>query len=595
MNPQQAQKRIDQLTARINEHDYHYYVLDRPTISDAGYDALRRELEELETKHPHLVRADSPTRRVGPPRAAGVGFAKVRHRVPMFSIDAIWSFDEVLRFEQRVKKSAGHVEWICEPKYDGLSGSLTYEDGLLTRAATRGDGGRGEDVTANVRTMRSVPLRLKGDAPRLLEVRGEVVIPKRDFERLNQIQRKEGRPEFANPRNAAAGSLRQLDPGVTAARPLRFYAWGTGATEGWSPKTQSALLEGLEAFGFRVDAHVRVCRTAKQIRSIHDQMMRIRQKLSFEIDGIVIKVDDLALQQRLGQTAHAPRWAAAWKFVPRESTTRVRDIIVQVGRSGTVTPVAIFDPIVISGVSVERATLHNESFVREKDVRIGDSVLVQRAGDVIPEIAAVLTERRSGHERRFHMPRRCPSCGAPLRKEGAYTICDSAACPAQLLGHVTHLASREALNIYGLGSKVAQQLIDARLIDSPASIFTLDAAHLKQLEGWREKRAENLATSIARARNVSLDRFLIGLSIRGAGATVARTVARNVGSLGRLRVMPAERIAEIPGVGPAAAKSIADFFHDAHNRKLIDAMLRAGVRVAALRPAFTRSATLRSD
>ncbi|HKB81464.1 MAG TPA: NAD-dependent DNA ligase LigA, partial [Thermoanaerobaculia bacterium] len=485
MNTLQARRRIDELTKEINEHDSRYYVLDRPSISDAAYDALRRELQELEAKHPSLVRSDSPNRRVGPPRARGAGFAKVRHRVPMFSIDAIWSFEELARFDQRMHKAAGSPEFICEPKYDGLSCSLTYEDGLLTRAATRGDGTRGEDVTAKVRTIRSVPLRLKGDPPRLMEVRGEVVIPKRDFARLNAQQRREGLPEFANPRNAAAGSLRQLDPNVTASRPLRFYTWGLGTCQGWSPARQSKLLEGLQAFGFRVDSHVRLCRTSKEIRAFHDAAVRFREKLPFEIDGIVVKIDDLAWHKRLGQTAHAPRWAVAWKFVPRDSTTTVRDIIVQVGRSGTVTPVAVFDPITISGVTVERATLHNEAFVHEKDVRVGDTVLVQRAGDVIPEIVALLSERRSGRERKFRMPRGCPSCGAPLKRDGAYTVCDNASCPAQLLGHVTHLASREALDIRGLGSKVAQQLIDAHLIDSPASIFSLDTASLKKLDGWR--------------------------------------------------------------------------------------------------------------
>ena len=575
----EARARIEELTKEINEHDYRYYVLDRPAISDAAYDALRRELEDLEAEYPRLVRPDSPSRRVGPPRTGGVGFPKVRHRVPMFSIDAIWSFDELARFDERIHKLAGRVSFVCEPKYDGLSCSLTYENGLLTRAATRGDGQRGEDVTPNVRTMRCVPLRLKGDAPRLLEVRGEVVIPKRDFARLNAEQRKAGRPEFANPRNAAAGSLRQIDPSVTASRPLRFYAWGIGAIEGAAPKTQSALLEQLLAFGFRVDSHVRVCRTAAEIRKFHDEAVRFREKLPFEIDGIVVKVDDLPLQNELGETAHAPRWATAWKFVPRESTTKIRDIIVQVGRTGTVTPVAVFDPVTLSGVVVERATLHNEAFVRDKDIRIGDTVLVQRAGDVIPEIAAVLTERRGGKERRFAMPKRCPSCGAALEKDGAFTICPNASCPAQLLGHITHLASREALNISGLGTKVAQQLIDARLIDSPASVFTLDARRLEQLEGWRERRASNLAAAIVRARSVLLDRFLIGLSIRGAGRSVAREVARHVRSLERLRTMPAKRLAEVAGVGPAAARSIAAFFHERENRKMVDAMLRAGVRV----------------
>lgn len=565
MNAAQARKRIGKLTAEINEHDYRYYVLDQPTISDAEYDALRRELEALEAKHPRLVRPDSPTRRVGPPRPKGTGFRSVRHRLPMFSIRAIWDEADLVRFDRRV----GHVaEYVCEPKYDGLSCSLTYENGLLTTALTRGDGVEGEDVTANVRTIRSVPLRLKGKAPRFLEVRGEVVIPRKAFEKQRG---------FANTRNAAAGSLRQLDPAVTASRPLRFYAWGIGACEGWSVATQSALLERLRDFGFAVDRHVRLCRSVECLERSHRELHRARERLDFDIDGVVVKVNDLASQDSLGMTARAPRWAIAWKFAPREASTRLRDIVVQIGRTGTATPVAILEPIALGGVKVERATLHNAGFVREKDIRIGDTVLVQRAGDVIPEIVAVARELRPSSAKPFRMPRRCPSCSGALRQHGAWTSCDNASCPAQLAARIQHLASRSAFDIRGLGPKVVRQLIDAGIVDSPASVFTTKETQLTRLAGWGAKRAHSLVTEIAHARRVPLERFLAALSIPRAGAVVTHAVAHEARTLERLERMPARELASIPGVGPAAAEEIASFFHDPAGRKLIDNLTRAGV------------------
>jgi DNA ligase (NAD+) len=557
-----ARKRIAALTAEINEHDYRYYVLDRPAISDAAYDALRRELESLEAKYPRLVRPDSPTRRVGPPRMKGSGFPSVRHRLPMFSIQAIWDEGDLWRFDRRVHHPPAYV---CEPKYDGLSCSLTYENGLLKSAVTRGDGVEGEDVTANARTIRSVPLRLKGKPPRLIEVRGEVVIPRKAFARLRG---------FANTRNAAAGSLRQLDPRVTASRPLRFYAWGIGACERWDVTTQSELLQRLRDFGFAVDAHVRVCRGVAAIERCQREMSRARQRLAFDIDGIVIKVDDLAAQEALGMTARAPRWAIAWKFAPSETSTRVRDIIVQIGRTGTATPVAVLEPIALSGVRVERATLHNARFVSEKDIRVGDTVLVQRAGDVIPEIVAVARELRPAKTKPFRMPRRCPSCRGPLVQHGAWTTCDNASCPAQLAARIQHLASRAAFDIRGLGPKVVHQLIDAGIVDSPVSVFTLTETQLRRLPGWGAKRAYALLSEIDRARHVPLERFLIALSIPRAGAVVTHAVARKAGTLERLQRMPAGELANIPGVGPAAAEEIAAFFHGSSGRKFVDRFVR---------------------
>lgn len=565
MNEARARKRIAALTSEINEHDYRYYVLDRPAVSDAAYDALQRELETLEAKYPHLVHPDSPTRRVGPPRPKGTRLHSVRHRLPMFSIQAIWDEEDLRRFDRRVRHAAAYV---CEPKYDGLSCSLTYENGLLTLALTRGDGVEGEDVTANVRTIRSLPLRLKGNPPRLIEVRGEVVMPRKAFERLSG---------FANTRNAAAGSLRQLDPAVTHSRALRFYAWGIGACEGWSIATQSALLDALRSFGFAVDSHVRVCRDIAGIERFHREMSRARERLDFDIDGIVIKVNDLEAQESLGMTARAPRWAIAWKFAPREASTRVRDIVLQIGRTGTATPVALLEPITLGGVTVERATLHNAGYVREKDVRIGDTVLVQRAGDVIPEIVAVARELRPVNAKPFRMPRRCPSCRGALQLHGAWTSCTNASCPAQLAARIQHLASRVAFDIRGLGPKVVRQLIEAGIVDSPAAVFAMKEGQLTRLAGWGEKRAQSLISEIDRARRVPLERFLIALSIPRAGAVVTHAVARRAGTLEQLKKMPARELARIPGVGPAAAEELASFLQEPGGRKLIESFVRAGV------------------
>ncbi|GIX49337.1 MAG: hypothetical protein KatS3mg131_3548 [Candidatus Tectimicrobiota bacterium] len=486
-----ARQRIAELTRLINYHDYRYYVLDAPEISDAEYDALRRELNALEAAYPHLVLPDSPNRRVGPPRPSGTGFATVRHAAPMLSIDAVWSEEEVRAFDQRVRDAlqVKTVTYTCEPKYDGLSCALTYENGLLVRGATRGDGWQGEDVTANVRTLRSVPLRLLGEAPARLEVRGEVIMTKADFERLNAAQARAGQPLFANARNAAAGSLRQLDPAVTASRRLLFYAWGIGAAEGWQPKTQWEVLQQLAAWGFRVDAHVQHCPSLETVLAYARRMAAERDRLAFDIDGVVIKVDNLAWQQRLGSTARAPRWAIAYKFAPRQATTRVRDIVLQVGRTGIVTPVALLEPVRLGGVEIERATLHTPELVQQKDVRIGDRVVVARAGDVIPEVVAPIVDVRTGTERPFRMPSHCPACGTRLVQQGAYWLCPNATCPAQVQGRIVHLASRRAFNIHGLGDKVVSQLMEHGLLKSPADVFRLRVEDLQGLPGWGPKRA----------------------------------------------------------------------------------------------------------
>jgi DNA ligase (NAD+) len=579
MNKQQARARIAELTQSINHHDYRYYVLDAPVISDAEYDALRRELNALEAKYPQFALPDSPNKRVGPPRASGTGFPTVRHEVPMLSISDAWSDEEIHTFDQRVRTALGvsQVTYVCEPKYDGLSCALIYEHGVLAQGATRGDGHQGEDVTPNVRTIRSIPLRLLGDAPPLVEVRGEVLMTKADFKRVNEAQAKAGEPLFANPRNAAAGSLRQLDPQVTANRHLLFCGWGMGQAHGWKPKAQWEVLQQLMSWGFRVDSHIRICQTIDEVLAYQREMVSVREKLPFEADGVVIKVNDLALQERLGNTAHAPRWAIAYKFVPHEATTKVRDITVQVGRTGIVTPVAVLEPVNIGGVVVEHATLHTVGLLREKDIRVGDTVVVQRAGDVIPEVAAPVVAARTGKERVFQMPTTCPACDTTLQQEGAYWVCPNSACPPQVQGRIVHLASRRAFDIHGLGEKVVVQLMTQGLLKSPADVFTLRASDLAQLSGWGSKRAENLVDEVARRKRIPLTRFINALSIRNVGPQVARALAEHFGSLAALRQATAEEIAVVPGVGPAMAQSVVDFFGEPHNQEIIRQMLAAGV------------------
>ncbi|MBU0496199.1 MAG: NAD-dependent DNA ligase LigA [Chloroflexi bacterium] len=586
MNEQQVRTRIAELTQSINYHDYRYYVLDDPVISDAEYDTLRRELNALEAQYPQFVQLDSPNQRVGPPRASGTAFATVRHEIPMLSISDAWSDEDIRAFDQRMQQLLGvsQVTYVCEPKYDGLSCSLTYEHGILTQGATRGDGYQGEDVTANTRAIRSVPLRLFGDAPALLQVRGEVLMTKADFKQLNKAQAQAGQPLFANPRNAAAGSLRQLDPQVTQGRHLLFCGWGLGQVHGWQPQTQWEVLHHLIARGFRVDPHIRICQTIDEALAYQREMAGVREKMPFEIDGIVIKVNDLAWQARLGSTAHAPRWAIAFKFAPHEATTRVRDIIVQVGRTGVVTPVAVLDPVTIGGVVVARATLHTVGLLRGKDIRIGDTVTVQRAGDVIPEVVAPIVAARTGHERVFQMPKTCPDCQTTLRQEGAYWVCPNAGCPAQVQGRIVHLASRRAFDIHGLGEKAVTQLMAAGLLKSPADVFGLRAPDLAQLAGWGTRRAQNLVDQVSRSRRVSLARLVNALSIRGVGPHAARVLAEHLGNLDALQRATIAELAALPGIGPTVAHSVVDFLAEPRNQEMIRQMLATGVVIVEPRP-----------
>ena len=573
-----AADRIARLREEIEEHNHRYYVLDEPVLSDAEYDALLRELQELEQQHPELVTPDSPTQRVG--AAPAEGFGEVTHGQAMLSLDNAFDADELREFDRRVRERLGaaSVRYVGEPKLDGLSLSLRYEDGVLVQAGTRGDGRVGEDITNNVRTIRSVPLRLRGKRiPARLEVRGEVVIRRQDFERLNARRLEQGERPFANPRNAAAGSLRQLDPQIAARRPLTLFAFGVGECSESLGGAHWDVLEQLGAWGFRVNREVRRLDGLQGCLDYYDELLERRESLDYEIDGVVFKVDDLAQRQALGFTARAPRWAIASKLPAREATTRVRRILPSVGRTGAITPVAELEPVEVGGVTVSRATLHNLDELRRKDVREGDTVMVRRAGDVIPEIVSVNTEARPTGAEPWQMPGRCPVCDSEvIRPEGEvdYRCIGSLQCPAQLKESIRHFASRRALDIEGLGDKVAEQLVDTGLVEELADVFRLDKQRLLGLEGFAEVSAGNLVAAIEARRRVPLERLLYGIGIPGVGADTARLLADQVGDMDFIRRAPVVLFSLIPGVGRSMGEEIHTFFTDEANAQGVDRLLR---------------------
>jgi len=577
-------KRIDELRSGINEHNYRYYVLDAPVISDAQYDKLLRELQELEQQHPDLITPDSPTQRVG--AAPAKEFGEVRHKVPMTSMDNAFEEDEARAFDERVRKGLGSehaVQYTAEPKFDGTSISLRYEDGLLVSAGTRGEGTTGEDVTQNVRTIRMVPLRLHGKGwPKVLEVRGEIVIPKKDFEKLNAEQLKQGGKVFANPRNAAAGSLRQLDPRITASRPLSFFPWGLGDVGGGSvPAHYSGVVEKLRDWGFRVTDLFRKVQGVDGCLEYYAMIGAKRDKLPFEIDGVVYKVDDRAARERLGFTARAPRWAIAHKFPAQEETTVVEDILASVGRTGVVTPVAVLKPVHVSGVTVTHATLHNQDEVERKDVRIGDTVIVRRAGDVIPEVVGVIPEKRPHGTKKWQMPKKCPECGSEVvREEGeaAHRCMGGLFCPAQRMGALLHFASRRAMDIEGLGDKIVEQLVETGMVKTVADLYKLKWDALAELERMGEKSAQNLVEQIDKSRRATLPRLLNALGIPQVGEATALALARHFGDLDPILEADEETLQEVEGIGPNVAAEIHSFFHQKHNREVIRALCDAGVR-----------------
>jgi DNA ligase (NAD+) len=584
-----ARRRVEELRRQIEHHNYRYHVLDQPEITDQEYDRLVRELQTLEARYPDLVTADSPTQRVGAKPSAA--FATVTHRRPMRSLANAFEEEELRAWARRVETILGRAPsgYVCELKIDGAAVSLTYERGVLTQGATRGDGVQGEDVTANLKTVKSIPLRLRGRIPPpVIEIRGEVYLTRQAFEAINRERRDAGATLFANPRNAAAGSLRQLDPRVTASRPLDIFVYGVGAADGVAFRTQAQTLAALADAGLKVNTETAVCATLDDVlRYIRDWSRRTA--LPYETDGVVVKVDNLREQAELGATSAAPRWAIAYKFPAEQAVTRVNEIRVYVGRTGALTPVAVLDPVHVSGVTVTNATLHNEDEIARKDVRIGDWVVVQRAGEVIPEVVRVLAERRTGKERRFHMPARCPSCGTPVQRETGEAVrrCTNIACRAQILGRLIHFCSRGAMNIDRVGPKLLIQLLEHRVIADPADLYALRAEQLTSLERMGEKSAQNVLASIDGSRRTTLARVLYALGIRHVGAHVAEVLAAHFGDIRRLARASFEAVRDVPGIGPTIAESVTAFFGNPANAALIDKLLAAGVKSAAPTAAST--------
>lgn len=577
----EAKLRVEELRDQIRYHDYRYYVLDEPEISDAEYDELMRELRALEEEFPELVTPDSPTQRVGGQPAEL--FAPVQHRAPMLSLDNAFSEAELKAWVARIEKAVGPVaRYVCEQKIDGVAVALTYEGGRFVRGATRGDGYTGEDITQNLRTIPSIPGRLAvPDPPALIEVRGEVYLPVPAFERLNEELTARGERPFANPRNAAAGSLRQKDPRVTASRPLAMWCHSFGAAEGIRFESHSGFLDWCRRAGLPVAPTTEVCEDLDAVIAYIHRWQEHRHDVEWEIDGVVIKVDQVALQEELGATSRAPRWAIAYKFPPEERTTLLRRIAVHTGRTGIVTPFAVLEPVYVGGVTVTTATLHNEDEVRRKDVREGDTVIVRRAGDVIPEVVGPVLSRRPPGARPWRFPERCPSCGTRLVREGAYRRCPNrGGCPSQNVEWLFSYASRGAMDIEGLGYETGTALIERGWVRDPGDLYSLTAEQLAQLPSFKEKKISNLLRGIEASKDRPLWRLLVGLNIRHVGSHVAQVLARAFGSIDALARASVEEIDAVEGIGPEIARSVHEWFQDPANRRLLEKLRAAGVRMA---------------
>lgn len=579
-------ERLEGLREQIRLHAHRYYVLDDPIISDGEYDELFRQLLEIEARHPELVTADSPSHRVGgPPLAA---FAPVRHATPMLSLDNIFSATEFTAFAERVQRFLRldePVRYVTEPKLDGLAVELVYRDGLLEVGATRGDGQSGENITAQLKTVPSIPLRLDPQPaagwPAELHVRGEVFLSKKGFLLLNRQRQEEGEPLFANPRNAAAGSLRQLDPRITARRPLAFFVYGVGNTETLPASGQRELLDGLGRLGLPLNPLVRVCGSLAEVEQRYQELMALRHELDYDIDGMVVKVDEFALQQRLGATARAPRWAIAWKFPAVQATTVIETVEFQVGRTGAVTPVALLEPVEIAGAVVRRATLHNQDEISRKDLRIGDTVLVQRAGDVIPEIVKAIPARRNGSERPIVFPEQCPECAQRLQRqtEAAVTRCVNRQCPAQQLQRLIYFAGKSGLDLEGLGEKKVEQLVREGLVREIPDFFRLNGERLAALDGWGEQSARNVLAMLAQRRTVPLARLLCALGIRHVGEVTAGLLALHFADLPALLAADRDKFLAVEGIGEQTAASLESYFADPEVRDLLDRLLEAGMTI----------------
>jgi len=579
---QAAADEILRLRRAIEKHNYQYHVLDDPLISDAEYDRLFRRLLELEKNHPELVTPDSPTQKVGAPPLER--FSTVQHSLPMLSLNNAMDPQELVEFEERMQRFLKHnesIDYAVEPKIDGLAVEIVYLDGKFTLGSTRGDGINGENITANLRTIRSIPLTLRADGqpiPKRLEIRGEVFLPLKAFQKMNRDREEQGQPVFANPRNAAAGSLKQLDSTITAKRPLDIFFHGTGLIEGVQFATHCDFREGLERWGLKPVPLGRLCRGVQEIFRYRDEMEARRDQLPYEIDGLVVKVNSTPLQQRLGQIARSPRWAIAYKFKPRQATTRILDIQANVGRTGTLTPVASLEIVPIGGVMVKSASLHNMDEIARKDIRIGDTIVVERAGDVIPYVVKVLTEKRTGDEKQFVMPERCPICGSQVfREEGeAAYRCIGISCPAQLKESLKFFGSRGAMDIEGLGEKLINQLVERGLVQDVADLYKLTKEQLAGLDRMAAKSAQNLLDNLARSKHTTLARGLTALGIRHVGEATAKLLADHFGDLRKIERAREEELMEVREIGPEVAKSIARFFAQEANRRVIEKLLAAG-------------------
>lgn len=568
-------KRAEALRHEIERHNYAYYVLDQPTVSDATYDLLMRELTDIETRYPELITADSPTQRVG--SAPSDAFASHTHRVPMLSLGNAFSLEELREWDARVKRVLGlpsdqPVEYATELKIDGLAVNLTYRGRRFAVGATRGDGFTGEDVTPNLRTIRSLPARLQDDAPEgEVEVRGEVFLSHGEFERINAERESSGEPVYANPRNSAAGSLRQLDSKITARRRLEYFAYALGYLEGPGPETQSELLAALRAWGFRTNPHSRVCADIEAVIAFCDEWKERRHDLGYDTDGVVVKVNSLTAQQELGFVSRSPRWAIAYKYPAEQARTVVREIRVQVGRTGALTPVAIMEPVEVGGVVVTRATLHNEDEIRRKDVRVGDTVVIQRAGEVIPEVVEVDVSARTGEEAPFVFPTQCPVCGADVEKPAGEAVarCIGIACPAQVAARIRHWASRGAMDIEGLGPAQIEQLLERRLVQDPADLYFLSKEQLQSLDRLAEKSASNLVQAIAASKRRPLARLIFALGIRHVGETIARTLAECFRTIDRLSQATLDELNGVQGIGPQIAESVYHFFRQHETQEVL--------------------------
>jgi len=577
MNKSEAKKRIEKLRKEISHHNYKYYVENNPEISDYEFDQLLKELEKLESEFPDLITPDSPTQRVG--GGPLEGFKTVEHKVPMLSLANTYTFDELREFDERVRKNVGEVEYIVDPKIDGAGVALLYENGIFIRGATRGDGVKGDDITPNLKTINSIPLRLRGNTLKDVEVRGEVYMSLEGFKKYNREQAKKGEMVFANPRNAAAGSLRQLDPRIVASRPLDIFVYYLSYSNKEFDTLENAIKAMKEA-GFRLNPLIKKVKNIEEVIKYCKELEKKREKLDYEIDGAVIKVNSFAKQRELGETSKNPRWAISYKFAAKQATTKLNDIVVQVGRTGTLTPVAVLEPVEVGGVTVSRATLHNFDELKRKDIRIRDQVLVERSGDVIPQVVKSIKEKRTGVEKRKKIPQKCPACGTEVVRplDEVAVRCPNKRCPARLKWRIRYFASRDAMDIEHLGGQTIDKLLDAGLIDNIADLYSLKKEDILKLEGFKEKSAQNLLDSIEKSKQQDLSRLIYGLGIRHVGKYAAQLLASKYSSIDELAKALEEELKEIDGLGDKSAESIVTFFATEENQKLIERLKDIGVK-----------------